>query len=36
MRTELFRRGLNIIKEDCIPKEETKYYKGGLYILGGD
>jgi hypothetical protein len=34
--TVLLRRGLNIIKEDCTPEKETKYYKGGLYFLGGD
>jgi hypothetical protein len=29
-------RRLNIVKEDCTPLEETKYYKRGLYSLVGD
>jgi hypothetical protein len=34
--TVFLRRGLDIIKEDCTPEKGTKYYKGGLYPLGGD
>jgi hypothetical protein len=34
--TVLLRMGINIIKEDFTPEKGTKYYKGGLYPLGGD